>query len=201
MGKKWRYGDTAQSKKGIVMAFNEKKVTQMAAFFLQERDKKMPHLKLMKLLYLAERESLSRYGFPMSGDRLVSMPHGPVLSNTLDRINGWPRSEDGYWRNCISDRENYEVSLNVDCSLDDFDELSPADIEILNDIQSRYGYKDQWELVKYTHRHLPEWTDQQGSSIPITYQSIFEALGYSTNEAQTLADRIDEEDTIDRLFE
>ena len=37
-------------------------------------------------MYLAERESLARYGEPITGDVLVSMKHGPVLSKTLDHI-------------------------------------------------------------------------------------------------------------------
>ena len=61
--------------------FNERKAAQMAAFFLgQLLDRKMPHLKLMKLLYLSDREAVRAFGWPISGDRLVSMPHGPVLS-------------------------------------------------------------------------------------------------------------------------
>lgn len=59
--------------------FNERKVTHMAAYFLKQGGGQMSHLKLMKLLYLADREAMRRSGFPMSGDRLVSMPHGPVL--------------------------------------------------------------------------------------------------------------------------
>lgn len=64
--------------------FNEKRTTQAAAFFLFKAGGKLPVLKLMKLLYLAERESYRQYGEPISGDNLVSMPHGPVLSQTLN---------------------------------------------------------------------------------------------------------------------
>jgi hypothetical protein len=42
----------------------------------------LPVIKLIKLMYLAERLSLQRYGEPLTGDRLVSMPDGPVLSMT-----------------------------------------------------------------------------------------------------------------------
>ena len=36
----------------------------------------MPHLKLMKLMYLADREAVRTCGFPITGDRFVSMPQG-----------------------------------------------------------------------------------------------------------------------------
>lgn len=62
--------------------FNEKKAAQAAAFFLFQAGQPVSVLKLTKLLYLAERRSFERHGSPMIGDRLVSMPHGPVLSVT-----------------------------------------------------------------------------------------------------------------------
>ena len=67
--------------------FNEQKTAQIAAWFISQGGGSMPHLKLMKLMYLAERESMSRHGFTMTGDYFVSMPHGPVLSLTLNHIN------------------------------------------------------------------------------------------------------------------
>ena len=68
--------------------FNEQKVAQMAAFFLnQTSEKQMSRLKLMKLLYLAERESVRYSGFSMSDDKFLSMPHGPVLSMTLELMS------------------------------------------------------------------------------------------------------------------
>jgi len=54
----------------------------------------MNYLKLMKLLYLADRESMRRNGRPISGDRYVSMDHGPVLSQTLNLINGARKFEE-----------------------------------------------------------------------------------------------------------
>lgn len=68
--------------------FNERKVAQMAAFLLGKGGDRMPHLKLMKLLYLSDREAMERYGFPISGDCIVAMPHGPVLSMTLNLMDG-----------------------------------------------------------------------------------------------------------------
>ena len=69
--------------------FNERKVAQMAAFFLQQAGGTLNILKLMKLLYLSEREAMNRYGEPLSYDAMVSMPHGPVLSMTYECMNGY----------------------------------------------------------------------------------------------------------------
>ena len=48
--------------------FNEQKAAQIAAWFLGKAGGTMPHLKLMKLMYLAERESMAKHGFPMTGE-------------------------------------------------------------------------------------------------------------------------------------
>ena len=46
--------------------FNERKAAQMAAFFLgQGSGGRLAHLKLMKLLYLADREAVRAFGLPI----------------------------------------------------------------------------------------------------------------------------------------
>ena len=64
--------------------FNEKKATQAAAHLLRLRGGRMSYMKLIKLLYLADREALLRWGRTISTDRYVSMDRGPVLSRVLD---------------------------------------------------------------------------------------------------------------------
>lgn len=39
----------------------------------------MSYLRMLKLLYLADRESLKETGHTITGDRVVAMEHGPVL--------------------------------------------------------------------------------------------------------------------------
>jgi len=54
----------------------------------------MSYLKLIKLLYIIDREALLRWGRPLTGDRYVSMDHGPVLSQTLNLITEEPRPDE-----------------------------------------------------------------------------------------------------------
>ena len=72
------------------LPFNEAKAAQAAARLLKKRGGKMAYMKLIKLLYLVDREALRRWGRPVTTDRYVSMDHGPVLSSTLDLINHGP---------------------------------------------------------------------------------------------------------------
>lgn len=181
--------------------FNERKAAQCAAYLLQQApQQRMSHLKLMKLLYLAEREAIGRFGLPMIGDRLVSMPHGPVLSMTLNLMDGDVESQPGGWEDWISDKENHEVALRRAVQPQDLDALSPADLEVLDEVWRRFGALDKWALRDWTHQHCAEWQDPHGSSLPITYASLAQALGYDKEQAQALAQHIDEQRNLDRLL-
>lgn len=180
--------------------FDERKVAQMAAFLLAKGGGKMSHLKLMKLLYLSDRESMARYGMPISGDRIVSMPHGPVLSMTLNLTNGDVESAPGGWESLISDKENHELSLKKPVDVNELDELSPADLEVLESVWNQFGGMDRWTIRDYTHDHCPEWHDPHGSSLPIPYERIFRALGRPEAEARELGARIESERTLGQIF-
>ena len=60
-----------------VMAFREDKATALAAAFLERAGGELEYLKLLKLMYLAERESLRVLGSSLMEDTFVSMKHGP----------------------------------------------------------------------------------------------------------------------------
>ena len=49
-------------------------------------------LRLMKLLYIADRDSFLPNARPITGDELYALPWGPVPSGCLDAVNGelWP---------------------------------------------------------------------------------------------------------------
>ncbi len=174
----------------------------MAAFFAGKEGGAINILKLIKLLYLSDRLSFERYDAPISWDHFVSMDHGPVLTVTLNLINGSvSRVASEIWEQWIRDRENYNVSLAIaGCSRDNLNQLSNAEIEVLEEIWQRFGSFDQWQLVEYTHQNCPEWQDPDGSSIPIRYEDIFKALGRSAVDASSDSNRLNELHDIDKAF-
>lgn len=183
--------------------FNEQKTAQMAAFFLaRSKAGKMPHLKLMKLLYLSEREAVRAFGRPMSGDCLVSMPHGPVLSRTLDLINGYVESRPGGWEEWVSDKENHTVALrNPLGEPSSLGELSAAETELLQLIWEKFGGMSQWEIRDWTHQHCAEWQDPHGSSLPIGYEALAKAIGFDADAAREVAEQIQTEQEVDSIFD
>lgn len=178
----------------------------MAAYFVAKESCPIPVLKLVKLMYLADRESMRRYGRPISYDNMVSMPNGPVLSQTYSLINGEGLPENQrIWNRWISPRiDNHTVQLQKnDCTEKDFDHFSQADVEILSAVWEEFGVMDQWQLRDYTHDNCSEWEQpkQQGKqSTPIKDIDIFRALGMQEKEAVELADDIDHERMLDMIL-
>ncbi len=157
--------------------FNAKKAAQVVAYFAnQAASKRLNVVKAVKLVYLADRESISRFGFPILDDDRFSMPLGPVNSTTYRFING--ELEHKEWSELLQDRENHELSVTTAGASSDLDELSDADIDCLAETWRRFGAMDQWALVDWTHnaKNIPEWEDPNGSSVLIPLQRIMSLL-------------------------
>ncbi|PHM26561.1 hypothetical protein Xbud_02588 [Xenorhabdus budapestensis] len=181
--------------------FCEIKVAQMAAYLLSKGGGRMAYLKLMKLMYLSDREHMRKYGESISGDRMVSMPHGPVLSYSLDLMNGSSQGSDEGWGRWIAGASNYELETKLpSVERDEYDELTDAELAVLNGVYSEYGYMTQWEIRDYTHSHCPEWIDPHGGSYPIDPKNVFFALGKSNEVAIQLANRMREQNELDRVI-
>lgn len=172
--------------------FKEKKTTQAAAQFLTRFGGRENYMKLLKLIYLVDREALLRWGRPVTFDYYVSMNNGPVLSMTYDLIsNGKNPASESFWLKHISPPQNYEVLLTRDPG---YEELSRAELSLIEEIYAKYGNKTVWQLVDIVHE-LPEWEDPQGSAIPIQIRDILKA----GNKTEIEIAAIEKELSIERL--
>ncbi len=180
----------------MAVTYREEKATQAAARLLRLAGGQLNHMKLIKLLYLADRRALIKWGRPITFDWYVSMPHGPVLSFTLDRINdAAPPDGSSYWHRYISERREHEVALLGEPPRD---QLSRAEEQLLDMVWQEFGSMSQWELRDYSHT-LPEWRDPKGSSLPIDIRDILLAEGFSESEAQEVTDSLQAEEYAARL--
>lgn len=180
---------------------HEEATAQAAALFLLKAGGPMPHLKLMKLLYIADRESYRRRGSPITGDEMVSMPHGPVLSRTLDLMKGAAPSAPNGWPRYVCRVNQHAVTLAHGVTEETFlGKLSRADRWVIDDVWERYGAMSQWELRDLTHT-FPEWEDPRGSSKPIERYTLFRAVGMTHKEAEASVEQCEEFDAIDAAFE
>jgi len=162
--------------------FNLAKTIEAAGILLREtRAERMTRLRLIKLLYIADRESLRQTGRPITGDKAVAMENGPVLSRVYDCIKGecW---EVPTWERFFAS-EGLEVRMKEAPGVT---ELSRNEVEILQSVSHQHADKDDWQLVNETHE-FPEWVRNKSgkSSRPIPPEQILAAVG---REAQ--ADKI-----------
>ncbi len=185
--------------------FDERKAAHAAAFFLHKAGGRLPLLKLMKLLYLAERLSLGRYGDTITGDSFVSMPHGPVLSMTLDHMNGNLPSVDGGWASWVADRDSNAVALKdpsmVRTPEDDLLALSDTDLECLGEVWNEFGHWDKFALRDYTHSGgCPEWENPGTSSRPIPPSRLLKAVGCTPEQVEAITKRLHEQRYLNAAF-
>lgn len=181
------------------LRFRQDRTTQAAMRFLRLRGGRMRHLKLMKLLYLADRAAILKLGRPISFDSYCSMDKGPVLSKTLDLMTEEPdpRFTPTYWGRYISpsDRDYCVTLLTAEVPND---QLSDAEEQIIDEVFAEFGHRNRWDIVEFTHR-LPEYDNPEGSSIPFTILDILRGEHWSDEDAQGLIDSLAAEAAMERL--
>mgnify|MGYP001611677482 FL=1 len=169
--------------------FDERKAAQAAAYLLSIHGGRLNYMVLVKLLYLADRTALLECGQPITGDRMVAMPHGTVLSMILDRINAGGPEPGSPWSEIISPPDGYEISLKN--ASPGTDELSRYELAVLARTNETYGHLSWWALRQLTHG-LPEYRDPQGSSLPIAPEDILRAEGKSAEEIERITHEAEE---------
>ena len=164
--------------------FDERRAAQAAARLLDRHDRTMPYIKLIKLLYLADRESLIETGAPITGDRFVSMRHGPVLSRVLDLIKDDCPAEDSVWHGYVA-RKRFDARL---VGTTESKRLSDVDRGILDGVFDAYGCLKEWDVVARTHA-LPEWKDPGNTAIPIEPEDILRYNDFTEAEIERVAEQ------------
>jgi uncharacterized phage-associated protein len=179
--------------------FNEAKTAQLAGAFLKLAGGQMYYMMLIKLMYITDRAALIKWGRPLTWDSYVSMPHGPVLSATLDLINEGPtlgRDDSPWHRLIIRATDPYQVKLQSEPS---DEELSEAEEELIRIVFDKYGKMNRYKLRDMLHQVLPEWKDPKGSSLPIEYRDILAAGKKTPQEIAEIESEIEGVAMLDAL--
>jgi uncharacterized phage-associated protein len=157
----------------MTFRFNFEKTLQAAAVLLGLDGNRMDRIRLLKLLYIADRELLAQCGRTLTGDRAVALKNGPVLSHVYDLIRG-EAFKAGDWDRYVH-TVNHAIELREDPGRG---ELSRREVEKLKEVTERYRDRDDWEIVEETHA-FPEWVEHyvEGSSTPIPWNAVLIAQG------------------------
>ncbi len=148
----------------------------------------MSYMKLIKLLYLADRRALLKWGRPITGDQYFWMKKGPVLSRVHDLITEGPDpGTQTAWQRLISAPVDYEVSLLHEAPTG---ELSAAEEQLVDEIFAEFGRMNRWEIVERCHR-LPESVDIEGGAVTVKYRDILKAEHKSEIEISAIEQEIE----------
>lgn len=180
-------------------SFHIGKATEASCEFLQRAGGQINIMKLVKLVYLLDRLSLDRRGIPVVGGDYLSMRNGPVTSEVLDIINAGRLfgEKDTRWEQCVSDRRDHDIKLE---RIPKREQLSDAEVKLLDEIWAQHGGKDQWQLVEWCHAHCGEWTPVSRGCAPIAVERIAQALGKPPEIVQKLSREAAELNMLDEIF-
>lgn len=155
------------------LGFDHLKSVQMIAYLVRKAGGTIEKLKLIKLIYLAERRSFERRGRPMNFDSYSSLPHGPIASSALNGIDHkFIRPE---WDALNLAPNKRDVTIQQDVS---DDRLSRSDRAILDATWDEFGGMTASKIRNWTHKHCPEYVEVgPSSSLPIDITEIFEQVG------------------------
>ncbi|MDK1031588.1 MAG: Panacea domain-containing protein [Planctomycetia bacterium] len=155
----------------IVFPYARTKWTEVVRWFLDMHGGGMDLMKLMKLIFLADKAHLVKYGRPIVGGHYYAMRFGPISSELLSKLRHCTGTEDVPFI-----RTANRISPVGGCGFNE-DEFSESDLEILEEVNSEYGRMDSISLADLTH-HMQLWQKNfpdpaARTSRPIPYEDFF----------------------------
>jgi uncharacterized phage-associated protein len=159
----------------------------------------MGYLRLLKLLYLADREHLRTAHRPIVGTRTVAMKNGPLHSEVYNLVKG-EHIDDPLWSDHVR-KQGYQIELVKDPGRSG---LSAAEVRTLSDTFERYASMGEWDLVEVTH-DFPEWLknypdESADTSCTIPFDDLLEAVGLRGEKRRAVLNALREEADMNRLF-
>lgn len=170
----------------MLIPFNPLKVAQAAAVLLKtEQGRRMSRLRLLKLLYIADRESLAERARPITGDKPVAMDHGPVLSHTYNLIKGQD-FHSPQWDQFLQQAGSRDVQMVADPGVG---KLTRYEIGKLQEVAARFKDANDWDIAEYTHT-FEEWAknrpgERSRNEIPL--EDLLTATGRAEARDELLA--------------
>ncbi|MBA4190814.1 MAG: hypothetical protein C0467_22740 [Planctomycetaceae bacterium] len=166
----------------LTYKFNFLKTFQAAAVVLRDHDSRMDCVRLLKLLYLADRELLAETGRTLTGDKAVALPRGPVLLTVYDLIKErGPDDEQLKWNAAIQRVKHEDKNKDDDViltALVPIGRLTKAEESKLHEVCGRYKDTATPELCHLTH-DFKEWAEafEKDEASTINWEIALEAMG------------------------
>ncbi len=166
----------------VELSFDFKKSLEASAYLLELAGGSMEYVRLLDLLYMAERELLAEKALPLTGDLALAMSHGPVLSTISDMIldKNWQAPD---WHKFIK-RSGYSVKLITDPG---FEHLSACIIDKLREVHFRHYEMNLGEVIDLAQT-FSEWKKNYpgAGSAPIPLEAILEGMRAEEGTLETI---------------
>lgn len=183
---------------------NAAKATEVAATFLRMAQGRMDYTRLLKLMYLADRKAIDELHRPITGDVVVNMKRGPVLSGIYNLIKNDHRAPDApQWHAAIGHHPKAFSDVVLKGEGVQPSPLSRGEVEIIESVFVDHERRDTEDLIDWIHDHCAEWSDPRddGRNVAqIAYERIFEALGKTPEQIEVAAELEAESVAIDKMF-
>lgn len=131
-----------------------------AIHYLLKNFGEMDKLKIVKLIYFADKWQLIAAGRTITNDDYLAMRHGPAGSMVLNVLN---RNEEYLEPEQLEFMDRYILQAKVGESSYKFmdrdmcyDQFSESDVSALGRIGEKFKSLDKWDIVNLTHKY-PEW--------------------------------------------
>ncbi|MFM2383700.1 MAG: hypothetical protein RIQ72_272 [Candidatus Parcubacteria bacterium] len=163
-----------------LLEFDYKKATQAINFFIKKEGGQIDKLKLIKLIYFADRYHLRNYGRPIINDTYFAMPKGPVASSVKDIVefSGFLAEEELQYAEQFIKKGPIAFSIISIANLDETI-FSQGELEALNFSFETFGHYQSLTLVDITHTY-PEWEkfksileSKETTREPMSYEDFF----------------------------
>lgn len=161
----------------------ERKATDAVARLIEKCGGEADYLRIIKLIYLADRKSILTRGIPIVGGRYFSMKRGPVIGEVMGFVNcrNAPR-----WKGFISARKGNVINLTA---IPKYESLTESELEILDSVVKEHTTRSTDELVTWCHKHCPEYEHVDSGRKVIELESILKKERIPSIQIQRISER------------
>ena len=186
----------------------ERLAAQVAVALILRAGKAVGALRLMKLMYLVEREAMKQHVLPIMFDDIYAMRNGMALSRTFDLMTAKPETPtNGEWARYI-ERSSHGLIVRRGVSTGSLDGLTPNDVAVIDHVWHTHGNKSKDELIHEVHHELTEWTthwddtERRQGAVLVPYAQMYQLLlGLGKEDAADAADEVAYFRTVDEPAE
>lgn len=182
--------------------YKERVAAQVVTYFVWKGQKPLELNKIIGLMCFAEKEYLITRVARLTGDDLYYTRYGPVLANTLYRLQFLEHNE--YWYDRLISKGNNRIALRKkNWTRENFDRLNDVALKILDKVHEKYPNSEDI-LSENLGNKLGQY--RQGLPVknfckPIKIEDILRNHGDSEVNIQGIMEILKEQDDYDTLIE